>query len=214
MVYTQSSTLPPVSVIIDRSQLSQATLERPTYPGGGLVQITGADDSFVKFDQGIGQFRQQDFTVAFWWKTSETLRYFDLAGNRTQGSDGNYLSIRQYGNNGTSQAGIVVVDLHQGDGNNINLYSNAGNLADGKWHQIAVVRNGTSLQLYIDGVLNASGSAKVVIDVNNNNPFKIGRSLVGIQSKFAPNALFYDFRLYDAALTEEQVYSIFKPGLR
>ncbi|ETW94273.1 MAG: hypothetical protein ETSY1_35570 [Candidatus Entotheonella factor] len=190
--------------------LSNAVVETTDPTFGSVVHINGANNSFVDFGTAIGQFRTQDFTVAFWFQTTEQHRYFDLAGNRTVGSHGNFLAIRMTGNHESSPRGRVSVEVDQdGNGTNfIGVSSQVTGLNDGDWHHIAVVRRGNSLELYVDGVSSNRGSANGVANIANGNAFKLGRSLVGHDAKFAPNARFRALCVYDVALTDRQV-----PGL-
>ena len=197
--------------------LSNAIVESPPSVGGGVIRINGSNDSFVSFGTKIGQFGTNDFTVAFWLQTTEKYRYFDLAGNRTAGSHGNFLAIRQTGKHESIPEGIVSaeVDQDQNGTNYIGIQSQAKGLNDGNWHHIVVGRKGTSLKLYVDGVLSGCGSGKGVANINNGNPFKLGRSLVGVSDKFAADARYYEFRVYDFALNDDEVLSLFySAGLR
>ena len=176
-----------------------------------VTKINSSNNSFVNFGTKIGQFGTKDFTVAFSLKTTEKYRYFDLAGNRTAGSHGNFLSIRETGKHESMPEGIVVAELDQDQNgtNYIAVQSQATGLNDGKWHHIAVVRNGTLLKLYIDGVSSGNGSAQGVANINNGNPFKLGRSLVGVHDKFAADAGYKDFDVYDSALSDQDVLNLF-----
>lgn len=187
--------------------VSNAVVETPVSNDNWVVHINGSNNSCVDFGTGVGQFGTNDFTVAFWVQTSERHRLFDLVGNRTAGSHGNFLAIRMTGNHESSPWGTVSAEIDQDERgtNYIGVNSQATGLHDGKWHHIAVVRQGTSLKLYIDGAMSASGSASGVANIANNNPFKIGRSLVGFDDKFAPDARYRDLRVFDEALTEIQV---------
>ncbi len=192
-------------------KLSEAVLETPVSTCSWLVHVNGSDKSFVDFGTGIGQFGTSDFTVAFWLQTSEQLRLFDLAGNRTASSNGNFLSIRMTGKHESLSEGVVIAEIDQDENhtNFIGLESNTAGLNDGNWHQIVLVRQSTSLKLYIDGELSDSGSAEGVANIDNDNPFKLGRSLVGNEAKFAPNAKYSDLHVYNVALTCHQVSSLF-----
>ena len=191
--------------------LSNAVVETSPPGSSWIVHIDGSDNSFVDFGTAIGQFKTNDFTVAFWFQTTETHRLFDVAGNRTAGSHGNFFIIRMTGNHESMAQGTVYVEVDQNNkGLNYNaVHSSVAGLNDGQWHHIATVRKGKLLQLYVDGVLSNSQSVKGVANINNRKHFILGRSLSGHETKFAADSRYSDLRVYDIALTEEQISSLF-----
>ncbi|HEX3043479.1 MAG TPA: LamG domain-containing protein [Bacillota bacterium] len=172
------------------------------------VQIDGSDDSFITFGDKVGQFGTSDFTVALWLQTSEKYRYFDLIGNRTAGSHGNFFCIRMTGKHESSPEGMIVAEVDQDGQNYIDLNSSKTGLNDGQWHHVAVTRQGVNLKLYVDGELSARKSASGIANIANGNPFKLGRSLQGVHDRFTPDARYGDLRVYKVALTDEQVWSL------
>ena len=174
---------------------------------GAAVHITGADNSFVTFGTAVGQFCKEDFTVAFWVQTSDCLELYDLVGNRADPGHGNYFSVRMSGD------GYVTaeVDENSRGTNYIGVRSSCGGLNDGQWHHIAVTRCGTDLNLYIDGELSSTGCARGVANINNNKPFKIGRSMCEPGTcRFAPAALFDDLAIYSCALDACKIKELYE----
>jgi len=181
--------------------------------GGGVVQINGSNNSFVSFGGGVGQFGTSNFTVALWLKTTEQHRYFDLVGNRTAGSHGNFFCLRMTGKHESAPAGRVSAEVDQ-DGNGANyigVEASTTGLNDGNWHHVAAVRQGTSLKLYIDGKLSGQGASGGVANIANGNSFKLGQSYMG-ESKFAPNAQYDDLCVYDVALSDQEISNLFTNG--
>jgi hypothetical protein len=203
------------SVATDSTGKANGTLSQTaTYKSGGafdtggIVHIDGSNDSCVNFGTSVGQFGTKDFTVMLWFRTSEKYRYFDLLGNRTAGSHGNFFCLRMTGKHESSPEGrvSVEVDENQQGHNYIAVSSQVTGLNDGKWHHVAAVREGASLKLYIDGVLSGESKGSGVANIANGNPFKLGRSLSpNVEQKFAPTADYDDLCLYDVALTGEQI---------
>jgi hypothetical protein len=170
------------------------------------VQLDGSDGSFVNLGKNVGQFGTSDFTVSFWVNTRETLRYFDLIGNRTSVSHGNFFIIRMVGIHESVGQGQIYCELDEdGNGKNYVGVGTKGGLNDGQWHNIAVVRQGTTLSIYTDGVLSNSNASKAITNIANGNDFRIGRSLYNSSSysvaRFSPNARFDDVRIYDKAVS-------------
>ncbi|MDB9344115.1 lamin tail domain-containing protein [Nodularia spumigena CS-588/06] len=191
--------------------MSNATLDNEGPGGNTAVHINGADNSFVSFGTQIGQFGISDFTLAFWLQTTESHRYFDIAGNRAAGSHGNFFCIRMTGKHESRPGGIIAseVDQDQNGTNYIGVESKTAGFNDGKWHHLAVVRQGTSLKLYIDGVISGNATGNGVANIANGNAFKLGRSLVGVDRKFAPDARYSGLRVYDTALNDSEISSLF-----
>ncbi|WP_414523810.1 LamG-like jellyroll fold domain-containing protein, partial [Umezakia ovalisporum] len=181
-------------------------------PGGNTaVHINGSDNSFVSFGTQIGQFGTGDFTLAFWLQTKESYRYFDIAGNRAAGSHGNFFCIRMTGKHESRPGGIIAseVDQDQNGTNYIGVETKTDGFNDGKWHHLAVVRQGKSLKLYIDGVILGNATGNGVANIANGQAFKLGRSLVGVHNKFAPDARYSGLRVYDTALNDSEISSLF-----
>jgi len=177
---------------------------------GSAVRITGADNSFVTFGDSIGQFGRNDFTVAFWVQTADTLGLYDLIGNRADPGHGNWFAVRMTGD------GYVTAEVDEDSNgtNYIGVRSVRGGLNDDQWHHITVTRNGGNLNLYIDGALSNRGSARGTANIRNRNDFKLGRSMVERSTRrFAPAALFDDVAIYSDDLTASQVRSLYRSGL-
>jgi hypothetical protein len=183
-------------------------------PGSEGVYLNGTDSSFVTFGKSVGQFGTDDFSVYLDFKTNEKYRYFDIVGNRTAPSHGNFLSIRMTGKHEKWSEGILVVEVDEDESgkNHIVIYSGKSGLNDGYWHTLVVVRIGKNLALYIDGNPDRTGtSATGIANIKNGNDFKLGRSLVDSQeNKFTPNAVYKNLYVYDRALTQNEIKEMFE----
>jgi len=171
----------------------------------GVVELLGTDSSFVQFDHRVLDVGESDFSIAFGMRTSDTRR-FDVMGNRTYGSHGNFLSIRM------NTAGDVHVELDENtQGKNyVSILSSRKGLHDGSWHHYVVVRRNYTLALFIDGKLDVSLLSKGIarLHPNGNSAFKIGLSVYGYTNLVTPRAQFMDLRVYDVALSPKQVEQI------
>jgi len=174
---------------------------------GAAVKLTGDDKSYVTFGNTVGQFGNADFTVAFWFQTTDCSKLSDLIGNRAASGHGNFFGVR------LTADGYVTAEVDEDSRGTdyIGLKSKQCDLNDGNWRHVAVTRCGNTLTLYIDGDCSASGSAKGTANINNKNAFKLGRSLVdkGTQC-FTPDAVFDDVTIYNDALSDSQVKALYK----
>ena len=99
--------------------LSNANCISPGYSSSKAVHIDGSNNSYISFGKGVGEFGTRDFTVSFWVNTTETIRLFDLIGNRTASSHGNFFCVRMTGNHESMPHGIVTAEVDE-DGNGKN----------------------------------------------------------------------------------------------
>jgi hypothetical protein len=171
----------------------------------GIASVSSLVPS-ISFGNQAGNFGTANFTVAFWFTTDSTPvnNLADILGNRQQGSQGNFFSVR------LSKQGIVVVELcdTSGNGNDyVSTQSANSGLNDGNAHHVAAVRNGTQVTLYIDGVQSSQGSSGNPTNITGVYPFKLGKSYSG----FSPiDITFNDLRIYyGTALSAGQVSAIY-----
>jgi hypothetical protein len=178
------------------------------YGLGHLVQLQASASSHIDFSSPVGQFGTASFTVSLWLATTEQQRYFDIVGNRTAGSHGNFFSMRMTGNYPGQPSGRISVEVDQ-DGNGTNYIavdSSIVNLNDGKWHHVAAVRGGPSLALYVDGQLAGENATKGVADIKNGNPFRLGASLA---NGISPNATYFDLGVFDRQLDINEIQHVY-----
>jgi len=178
------------------------------YGLGHAVQLQPSTTSRIDFSQPVGQFGSVDFTVALWLKTTEQQRYFDIVGNRTAPSHGNFFSMRMTGNYPGQPNGRISIEVDQDDSgtNYTALESQITNLNDGRWHHVMAVRGGPSLTLYVDGVFAGAAAGKGIAAIKNGNPFRLGASLAG---GISPNALYCDLGVFDQQLDPQEALHLY-----
>jgi hypothetical protein len=124
------------------------------YRGDGYYgnYFNGSSDYFST-SQAAGAFGTSDFTIEMWYRSS--------------GGHGTYARVASKGIVGVATTGAWGLGVYRG-GNEFywssyysgvfNDITTGINLNDGVWHHIAATRVGTTLNLYSDGVLRASGT--------------------------------------------------------
>jgi uncharacterized repeat protein (TIGR01451 family) len=167
-----------------------------TYAAGasGLAYSLDGTNAYVQF--GPEPFGASDFSINFWLQTTNPSAQ-SVLGNRVSFGHGNFFQLRM-------NKGYLSVELDQDPyGNNYVALGSSRALDDGVFHQITVTRSGTTVSLYIDGVLDGSATSAGVTNLNSTNPFIIGAEpQVGFPLF---NGLIGDVQIYKAALTPAQV---------
>ena len=139
------------------------TTGRPTYTYGGSGYFDGSGDYLTVPDSTALQMGTGSFTVEFWWNPINITGYqtpFDKGYNGAGGfvlqtGNGNGI-LGMYVAGGTVIAGTRAVTV-------------------GSWNHVALVRSGTTVTLYINGV--SSGTATNSTDLNNTTQMGIGANV-------------------------------------
>ena len=179
------------------------TNQASTYPGTAL-ELDGIDDYVRVPDDSVLDFGNGNFTVEYWVKRLQvTVSNFD-----------NIYGVNKW-NTGAS-AGSNEWTLNLGRGNNQNtptfvitsgttFYSatSPDAITTHEWHQIAGVRDGADIKLYVDGVLKGTTNVGSV-SINN-----AGRDLIfGVSD---PNLVYFsnfildEVRIWDVARDQTQI---------
>ena len=187
----------------------------PTFDSanGGYIRCDGTNDFIEVSDNSLLDFGSGNFTVEYWFrKLTTTVAYGNIWGPNKWNTG----ALR-----GTNEWSLDIGNGTSGNGNiysftvevGTTFYSTGGSsetLALNTWYQIVGIRNGGSLQTYIDGVLkqNVSPSGFTSSSVINN----VGRVLRINNSnlnQFYTNADNASLRIYNRALTTQEVLQNF-----
>ena len=87
--------------------------------------------------------------------------------------------------------------------------SSQTNIEANKWSHIAVVRDGNDVKLYINGLLNASGTGEPRIDARNVDNVLIGSRYYGKSLKDGFQGKLDEMRIYNTALTEQKIKELY-----
>jgi uncharacterized repeat protein (TIGR01451 family) len=173
------------------------TLGNVAYAPGvsGLAFSLNGTNAYVQL--GPQPFGASDFSVNFWLQTSNP-GFQSVLGNRVSVGHGNFFQLRM--NNGH-----LTVELDQdASGTNYVAITSSRLLDDGLFHQVTVTRSGTTVSLYIDGVLDSSATSAGVTNISSTNPFILGAEpQVGVVPFF--NGLIGGVQIYKTNLTPAQI---------
>ena len=165
--------------------------------GSGYAEV--ADNDSLDFGTG-------DFTVECW----ATYKFEDTgSGLNVIISNGLASAASTLGFNLLTNSSDFVIRL--GDGSNVYTKIIAGAPIESTWYYIAFTRVGTTLTVYLDDVDGVDYTdADIAVDVTTDNPITVG---VDAQSTRKYKGLIDDTRLYNRALTQEEITQNYNAGL-
>lgn len=125
------------------------------YFNGGYIQT----DAYSGIELGSG-----DFTIELWYYQTAGGMYSGLVGKGAQFSTASDVWSLEFGG-----AGLIFVPW-VATASAVQCSQPSQN----EWHHVAVVRNGTSLALYVDGVVMSAKDFAATIPANASGPLTVG----------------------------------------
>ena len=136
--------------------------------GQGLYFDTGIDylegEDVSTFDFGTG-----DFSVSLWFKTTFAGAGARLISTRTVCTNDEFWEINV-------GAGKFIPCIDE-PGGNLACVAGVATVNDDEWHHGVFTRSGVDLISYIDGGVDDTTTASMLIDLNNDAPLRIGDSV-------------------------------------
>ncbi len=171
----------------------------------GFAVKTHDKGSTINLGREVGQFGKKDFTIAFGMLILNTHKQkdLDIIGSRNVKGHGNWFSLRQ------EQGRVLTFEVDENaKGKNYAVAKTGKVLVAHKWCHIAIVREGARLKIYHDGILVAEGKAKSgdAAKIANKNAVRLGH-----YKRHVAKAKFEDLRIYNRALSEEQIQALLPP---
>jgi lysophospholipase L1-like esterase len=135
--------------------------------GRGLA-FDGVDDEVSVADAASLNAGTGPFTVGLWVRTTGT------ALQRVIGKRANCNVATAFWDLQLLGSGVVAGEI--GDNTAGTYIGIVGThvVNDGAWHYLTLMRNGASLQLYVDGALDVGGTAAAAANVSNTSPVRMG----------------------------------------
>lgn len=178
---------------------------------GQAFSFDGTDD-YIDFGTAAGNFGSSDFTLSFWIETSAGKQ--SVLGKRPECNlfPVPWWDIRMV------PTGELQIELVGDVPFTYQNFSNSTPLNDGSFHHFALVRAGTSLKIYVDGVLDADVTTFVVANLDNSTEMIAGRSpCTGVNGNFDDGTEYLDglldeVRIHDVALTVDDIVALMQPA--
>ena len=167
------------------------------------LNFDGAND-YIDCGNDVSLRVTPNLTVSAWFKTS-TSQIGKLINRDGLASGTRDYALYQNATNlqfWVSQSGNITETV---------LTSTGFTANDGNWHHAVGVCNGTNIELYIDGVLNVSGTNSIAGINTSTYINEIGSRTTGTGNFF--NGSLSNFSIWNAALTSAQVTELYNEGV-
>ena len=144
-------------------------------------------------------------TMSFggWFKTSSTARQAIISRYGGEGT----VTNAWYSLEVAITTGYINLRFRDDTDSTIQDLAGTTNLADGNWHHAMAVRNGTTINVYIDGVQVNTTTLTETGAYTFDDPFIVG--MVGIANTASFAGQIDDVRVYNYALTATQVKMLY-----
>ena len=172
-----------------------------TYDAGRFGQAFRFDgiSSEVTFGTTAGNLGTNDFTIAYWQKTTNTGVAYVMSKRPVCGHSSFW--------DAAMTDGSPSIELDQdAAGSNYFSVGMPALPADNQWHHVAVVRRGTNLFCYRDAVLGGATITSGITRITNSALMKAGSSpCAGFSGTKRFSGLLDEIKLYSCALSASQI---------
>lgn len=178
---------------------------------GSALYFDGTSDYATIADTDAIDFgTDEDFTVSVWVKPDSVqsdLNHIDNSIVEKWSSSGGYPYVIRYRNQTSSNPGHILVARYDGSSlkNNPSITSNAS-INDGEFHHIVFTKQGETLSLYLDDVLQGTTEDITVGSTTNNSDLYLGMR-GGNRNYF--QGYVDELAVFDHGLTTDEVDDLF-----
>ncbi|MDP3928892.1 MAG: LamG-like jellyroll fold domain-containing protein, partial [Bacteroidota bacterium] len=139
----------------------------PYTPPGNAIAFNGTNNRLKLNNTALGNFGASNFTIEFWMRSNDQNGGY-LISKRDQCGHGSFFVISM-GNNG------INIEMDQNtNGSNYLTRNGTRPVNDGRWHHVAVVRQGVNYKTYIDGVVDINANTSGITHISNGNSIDMG----------------------------------------
>ena len=198
-------------VIMDYFFLTSTTPAGPTWAAGKSntgLSFDGVNDYVSIADAASLKFGSSDFALEAWVKTSSSANQI-IIDKQKETANFNFYGIRIY----NSKIWAAASDCGTGGcGFGTTRWPLVGNktLTDGVWHHVAFTREGASLKVYVDGILDNSTS-QGPWNTDSTSQFMIGAYNPSNPQQFF-NGTIDEFAAYNKSLSASEVLAHYNAG--
>lgn len=143
---------------------AQVTTAQSKFSGAGLA-LDGTGDYLALDGSTDFQFGTGDFTVDLWLRIAALPNPAHVYDSRPAGIVGAYLALYVWHADGHFHYSDGTIDI-----------AGTTNLNDAAWHHIAVTRAGTTVRVFVDGVIEVTGTSSVNLLNPAGRPWFGGKS--------------------------------------
>jgi hypothetical protein len=127
--------------------------------------FNGTSDYLSVANNAAFELGANNFTIEAWIQTTSSVQYTTIAAKQVASATGNWWFLI---NNASATAGDVAFWCYDYNLFTTAMVSTSGvNVRDGLWHHIALVRNGSSWAIYVDGV--SRGTLTIILTIGSLN---------------------------------------------
>lgn len=173
----------------------------PTWVDGRLgkaVNFDGTDDLVVVTNESPYRF-SSDFSLSTWVKVPTTLAGYEaVIGKYAVTPSGWDFGIGSNGKARMSLRGTSTLDVSSGAG---------PDLRDNQWHYVVTVNTPTSIETYVDGILQNTMTGTWIATTNTDSLYIGNRDSNGTTTF---SGTIDEVRLYNRALTQEEITKLYQ----
>jgi hypothetical protein len=168
------------------------------------LNFDGTDDYASIPNTAALNFGSNDFSISTWAKINAVNfnTSFGILGKGVTSSDYSYAIV--YDNNGSGNTATTIGFRLNNNGFTLSSSGNVGRV--NTWQHIVITRSGSTISLYVNGVLNNTGTTGGAVNSNAYN-LTLGGTIASLGSPL--NGQVDDTRIYNYALTPDQVKNLY-----
>lgn len=177
-----------------------------TYTSGlrGQAFHFNGQGSEVRFDEVGGNFGREPFTLAFFIKTTSPVSQA-IWEKRPVCNAASFWGFRMTGNLWGAE---LMSDEFGADNTGV---PGAPIIADGSWHHVALVRDGTTNTIYVDGAHPGTATSPHPVLLSNTAPMRAGMSAcTGIDGTNPYDGDLDELMTFNTALRQQQINALIR----
>jgi hypothetical protein len=195
------------------SSISGTLVNGPVYANGAIT-FDGVDD-YVNCGTSIGNFGTSNFTINFFFKTTQTFSPSTfIAKSIGDNPTSNYGWLVNNGSTGNNLGfAIATVNGSWGSNGSYSIQTSGANIRNGIWQMATIVgdRTQTNVSIYLNGILQTlqtyvgAAAFSTVGDVTNNQIFSIGSESDIGASPYPFSGSISSTQIYNRALSAAEI---------